>query len=194
MVFLTFFGEAKSQAELKPGINLELPLVVLAVLSIIGGFVELPGPLGNRPLFSDFLQSVLPATAIVRGGVSTEALFEVISGLVSLLGIFLAYQFFLRRSQSAARLAQSSGGKVLQRFWFSGWGFDWLYDRVFVRPYQWFARIDKDDFFDLIYVGIIRASQSLNRLLSWTISGLVRRYALGIAAGAVIVIAIVVLL
>ena len=194
MVFLTFFGEPKSHPELKPGINLELPLVVLAVLSIIAGFVELPGPLGNRPLFSDFLLTTLPATNIVRGGIGAEALFEVISGAVSILGIFLAYQFFLRSPQTMARLAQSSAGKALQRFWFSGWGFDWLYERVFIRPYVWFASADKDDFFDLIYVGIIRLSQSLYRALSWTISGQVRRYALGITAGAVIVIAILVLL
>ncbi|MDR3577098.1 MAG: NADH-quinone oxidoreductase subunit L [Anaerolineaceae bacterium] len=194
MVFLTFFGEVKSRAELKPGINLQLPLVVLAVLSILAGFVELPGPLGNRQLFSDFLQTTLPAANLVRGGVGTEAWFEVISAIVSILGIYIAYQLYLRSPQVTARLNKGAAAKGLQRLWFSGWGFDWVYERVFVRPYVWFARVNKDDFFDLIYLGITRLSQTFSRALSWTISGQVRRYALGIAAGAVLLIAIMVLL
>ena len=33
----------------------------------------------------------------------------------------------------------------LAAFWLGGWGFDWLYERVFVRPVKWFARVARDD-------------------------------------------------
>src|SRR5690606_22960666 len=42
MVFLTFFGEAKSQVGNRPGMLMTFPLAVLAVLSLVGGFIELP--------------------------------------------------------------------------------------------------------------------------------------------------------
>ena len=34
---------------------------------------------------------------------------------------------------------------MLHRLWFANWGFDWLYDVLLVRPYKWFARINKND-------------------------------------------------
>ena len=43
MVFITFFGEAKEEhIAHRPGLSVKIPLVVLAVLSVIGGFVETP--------------------------------------------------------------------------------------------------------------------------------------------------------
>ena len=58
MVFLTFFGGSKTPVSHKPGRKMLAPLIILAVLSIIGGFVELPETLGNLPLFSNFLRTV----------------------------------------------------------------------------------------------------------------------------------------
>ena len=62
MVFITFFGEEKIGISMTPGARMIVPLVVLALLSIVGGFVELPDTLGNLPLFSNFLSSVFPDT------------------------------------------------------------------------------------------------------------------------------------
>ena len=42
LVFVTFFGEAKSHVSKVPGLRIGLPLIILAVLALIGGFVELP--------------------------------------------------------------------------------------------------------------------------------------------------------
>ncbi|MGA2285396.1 MAG: NADH-quinone oxidoreductase subunit L, partial [Dehalococcoidia bacterium] len=57
MVFYTFFGEVRIPFHLKPGIRLMLPLVVLAFLSIVGGYLDLPRTLGNQPWFSDFMHT-----------------------------------------------------------------------------------------------------------------------------------------
>jgi NADH-quinone oxidoreductase subunit L len=193
MVFLTFFGEAKSKLEHKPGWRLEVPLLVLAFLSVVGGLVELPPSLGDHPFFSNFLSSILPAAA-VTGGASTELILEIVSGAVSLFGIYLAYLFFLRRPQVSAQISRSPLGNTLHRFWFSGWGFDWLYNRVFVWPIVWLAHINKDDVVDSFYDGVAVVATFLNQALSRTQSGRVRHYALGIAIGAIIIIGMVVLL
>jgi NADH-quinone oxidoreductase subunit L len=72
--------------------------------------------------------------------------------------------------------------------------FDWLYDRLFVRPYVWFAHANRDDFVDFIFSGVAELSRTLNQLLSRTETGKVRWYAASIAIGAVITIAVVVML
>ena len=69
MVFLTFFGELKTPVSHKPGAKMLAPLIILAVLSIIGGFVELPETLGNQPLFSNFLRTVFSEKTIERASV-----------------------------------------------------------------------------------------------------------------------------
>jgi NADH-quinone oxidoreductase subunit L len=197
MVFLAFFGEAKplvveNRPLAQPGYRIRIPLVVLAALSLVGGFVELPDTLGRLPLFSDFVQTVLPPMGFARGGPGTELALQIVAAVVSLGGIFLAYLFFLRRPQTAESLARTSWGAALHRFWFVGWGFDWVYDRLLVRPFVWLAQADRDDVADLIYDGLAALSRMLNHILSATETGKVRWYAAGIAVGAIITIAIAV--
>jgi NADH-quinone oxidoreductase subunit L len=175
-----------------------LPLVVLAVLSVVGGFIELPHTLGDLPLFSDFLHAVLPAVAEGAAGVGSELALQVVAGVVSLGGIYLAYLLFLRRPAAVARWTaawnRSRLGTGLQRFWFAGWGFDRLYDTLLVRPYTWLAEANRDDVIDLIFDGVAWLGAYAHRLLSMTQSGRVRWYAAGIAIGVVILVAMVVLL
>jgi NADH-quinone oxidoreductase subunit L len=192
MVFLTFFGPPKAQVRRKPGLSMQIPLVVLAVLSVVGGFVQLPGPWGDVPLFSGFLQSALSEASAVSGAGSTELALQFIAAAVSLLGIYLAYLLFLRHPQSTENLVRTPWGAALHRYWFAGWGFDWLYDRCIVQPYVWLACADANDVIDGIYDGIAWLTQTGYHDLSRTQTGQVRRYAMGIAIGAVIIIAIVV--
>jgi NADH-quinone oxidoreductase subunit L len=196
MVFLIFYGNPKPATKAllplpKPGVLLRLPLIVLAVLSVVGGWVELPRTLGNLPLFSDLLQAALPITPETLG-VGAERLAQVIAAVAALGGVLIAYWLYMRRPQSVIRWGQSTAGSLLTRLWFSGWGFDWLYDRVFVRPFVWLARTGKDDVVDVPYLGLAWLAQALHRLLSRTQTGRVRAYAVGILVGAVIIIALVV--
>jgi NADH-quinone oxidoreductase subunit L len=194
MVFIAFFGESRSTVIRRPGFRMMVPLVILAVLSVVGGFVELPADLGNVPFFSEFMRTALPLTVSANNSVNTEIWLQCIAGLVSLAGIFLAYFFFLRYPNYALALATSRPGSLLHRFWLKGWGFDWVYDRLIVRPFVWAARINKDDFIDLVYIGTIWISRRVNRTLSLTQTGKVRWYAMGIVIGAIVTLAMVVLL
>lgn len=194
MVFITFFGEAKTGVSRRPGIAMKIPLVVLGVLSIAGGFIELPRTLGDLPIFSDFIGSVLPPVKILQNVLMNEVLVQVVSGAASLAGIYAAYLLFQRKLHFMEKISKIHAGEALRRFWFAGWGFDWLYDRVFVRPFLWMARANRDDFIDLIYGGAAWYSRFFHRGLSLTQSGKVRWYAMGITLGAVITIGLVVFL
>ncbi len=194
MVFMTFFGEAKSNVDRRPGMMMTVPVAILAALSVVAGFVELPPSFGDIRIFSTFMNKALPAT-VVRAGVSdAETSLMAFAAIVSLLGIFFAYLLFFVKPRYAGSLANTLPCRLINRFWYAGWGFDWVYETFIVRPFVWFARINKDDFIDLVYLGTIWLAARFNHLLSVSQNGRVRIYAAGIAVGAVLVIAIAVFL
>ena len=192
MVFITFLGEGKREVSHKPGLRMAVPLLILGLLSIIGGFVELPGPPGTLPQFSTFLRNVLPEASVEHAGAGTELILQAVASLASIAGIFIAYLLFVRRPLYAEFLSKIPGGSTLWSFWFSGWGFDQLYDMLFVRPFVWLTQINRDDFIDAGYAAIARLNRAAYSLLSKTQTGNIRWYAMGIAVGAVVLLAIVV--
>jgi NADH-quinone oxidoreductase subunit L len=190
MVFITFYGEPKSKVERKPGKLIKIVLIVLAILSLIGGFIEIPETLGNFPIFTDFINITLPAARLTNDSISTELVFQLITALTALLGVYLAYIFFLKKPELIKGFRESD----LYDFWFNGWGFDWLYDKVFVIPAVWIAQINKNDFVDKIYSGIAWLTGLGNHSLSLTQTGKLRWYAMGIVLGAIITITITIFL
>jgi NADH-quinone oxidoreductase subunit L len=191
MVFLVFFGPARGHVVRRPGIAIGSSTAVLAVLAIVAGFVEMPPIFTDRPLLSELLRPVLPSAPAHAGGAGAEGAVLLAGGLLSLLGIGLAWWFHLRDRPLTSRIASSPAGAALRRFWLGGWGFDSLYDLILVRPYAWLARADRDDVIDLAYVALSRAVGALGRALSATVSGVLRWYAAAIAVGAVVFLVLV---
>jgi len=191
MVFLVFFGEEKTPFKLRPGIRFALPVVVLAVLSVLGGFVDLPRTLGNQPWLAEFLHSSLPETKELSS--MTVFNLQIAASLAAIAGILLAYVFVLRRPELTRRLVATPIGTALHGFWFVGWGFDWLYERLFIRPFVAVARAGRGDAFDLIFRAIAFVNRSFHLALSETQTGRLRWYAAGVTFGAVAAVGIVVL-
>lgn len=194
MVFLTFYGVEKSRVAHQPTLRMQAPLMILAFFSIVAGFVEMPPALGNVTLFSRLVQTVLPETTGAHGGAGTELLLAAVAGIVSLVGIYLAYLMFYRRVGAVQPVAQTREGSALSRFWASGWGFDWLYNHLFVFPYIWLSKVNKDDIVDSFYDGIAWLAQGLNAELSLSQTGRVRWYAFGLTLGVVILVGVVLFL
>ncbi len=143
MVFITFFGEAKTQVGHPTGNSITIPLVILAALSLFGGFIELPHTLGHVELFSDFLKPVLPGVEVRPGAEHAEWIVQAVAAVISLGGIYLAWYFYLKRPELPGQLKIAISD--LHQLWFSGWGFDALYDVVFVRPFVFLAAFNKND-------------------------------------------------
>jgi NADH-quinone oxidoreductase subunit L len=186
MIFVVFFGEAHTQVTKRPGLAMQIPCFVLALLSIVAGYVKTP--------FGRFLETVLPWSEGTHAIPIAELASEVIAGSVFLIGVYLAYVFFLRKRSYTEALASSATGNALHRFWFSDWGMDWLYDRLFVEPLVWFARVAKNDFIDGFYTGVARLNEFAWGVLRRTENGRLRWYAAGIAGGSVVFIAVVLFL
>src|SRR5690606_1919705 len=60
MIFLTFYGTEKTHVHYHPGALINVPLVVLAFLSLFGGFIDLPHNMGHVNFFSGFMSQALP--------------------------------------------------------------------------------------------------------------------------------------
>ena len=191
MVFLTFFGESKTAVTRTPGARILAPLIILAVLSVVGGFLNPPETLGGKPWFSDFLQKVLNENKPETAGY--EGMLQYIASLVSIAGIFIAWLFFVGRPPYVELIGRGRVFEAVRRFWLAGWDFDALYNCLFVRPFAWFARINRHDFVDSGYTGVAAFNRMLSTLLSKTQTGNIRWYAMGMVVGAVVFLGIILL-
>lgn len=186
LIFRVFFGPIQTPVSKRPGYAMTVPLVILAVFSIVGGVAK-------EPLLA-FLQFTLPTMVETNAAGMTESLSEVIAALVFFSGLSVASLLHLQRRSLAELVVANPVGGALHAWWSVNWGFDWLYDRVFVQPFLWVARVNKDDFIDGFYTGIARLMEVLYRVLQHTQTGVMRWYAAGIALGSVLFLALAVLL
>jgi len=183
LIFRVFFGPLGIPVTKRPGFAMKIPLVILAVFAIGGGYLK-------EPLLA-FLHSALPATIEARAGGFTERGSEAIAGLLFLVGLYFAYLFHLKKRTLSDALVANPLGRVLDQWWFAGWGFDWIYDKVLVQPFIWVANVNKSDFVDAFYTGIAQMADASYRSLSSTETGRVRWYATAMAAGSVLFVALV---
>jgi NADH-quinone oxidoreductase subunit L len=192
MVFLTFFGEAKTEFHKRADITMKIPLAILALLSIVAGFIETPQGLGNMTLFSDFMETALPALPTLPTG-SLTVIAKIAVPIISLIGLYLAYLLFVRRPGWVRRATETPVGSLLHAYWLSGWGFDWLYSRLIVRPFVRMADWNRQDAIDLVYDAVAGICMVSSDALALTQTGKIRWYAAAITVGVLIFIAIVVL-
>ncbi len=192
MVFLTFFGDAKGLFHKRADISMKIPLAILTTLSIVAGFVETPHLLGSVTLFSDFMGGALPALPTLPSG-ALEMMAQIAPALASVTGLCLACLLFLGRPGWVTRAAKAPVGSLLHAYFLSGWGFDWLYALLFVKPFVRFADWNREDAIDLVYDAVAWASAVASMVLSLTQTGKIRWYAGAIALGALLFIGILVL-
>ena len=193
MVFVTFFGDAKTPVGHHTGKLMNIPMVILAVLSLVGGFIELPHTMGHFELFSEYLEPVFP-TITLKANASTglEWTVQLITIVLSLGGVYIAYYFYLKKPEMSGRVKTSLGS--LHRFWFTGWGFDVLYNTIFVRPYVFLAIINKQDVIDKFYALTVSVSEALHDVFAKTQGGILRWYVMSIVIGAILILTLGLLL
>jgi NADH-quinone oxidoreductase subunit L len=182
-------GHAAGRNGAQAGLVMGIPLALLALFCVAGGFLNLPSYLGGKPFLLDFLHTALPTEpGVAEATTRTEWILSIVAEAASLLGIPVAW-LITQRAPAAASARRATPVRFLQ----AGWGFDWLYDLLFVRPFVWLARINFRDIVDRLFDGLGGLFMLLSRAFRWTQNGRVRWYAAGIAAGAVLIVAAVVL-
>jgi len=194
MVFLSFFGEARTAVAERPGRAIHVPLIVFAVLSLVSGFIQMPAAIAPVTVFTDFMSASLPPVKMVPVSWPLEIILLLAAALAPVAGIIFAWWLFLYRTGLTTAFVSWPVAASIHRFWLRGWGFDELYDALFVRPFLWAAHINRGDFVDLFYDGAAWLSVQFAASLAGTQSGMVRRYALGIAMGTIFAVGLVLVL
>jgi NADH-quinone oxidoreductase subunit L len=169
-----------------------VPLAVLALLSLVGGWVGIPG---KHNAIERFLEPVFAGAGTASPVGAIEGLLAVTSVAVALIGFYVAYLWYYKKPGTAAALAQRVRPLyelVEQKYWV-----DELYTNFIGIPLLMITRgilelvIDRG-----IVNGTGRAGAMATRGLAWAtrtqISGNIRSYAGWLAAGAAAVLAIMI--
>ena len=172
LVFVVFFGKANTEPEGDTGWRMAVPLITLCTLAMIGGYFIIP------------VADVFP----VASGDHPAHWVEYVSISVPLLGVLLAYLIFQSRQLNLDRWVSSSVGQALRRFWLSGWGIDWLYDRAFVRPYYRISGLLKNEPIDAIYGLVVAINQTFNHWLVESQTGRMRWYVASMVLGLIVLL------
>ncbi len=195
LLFLTFYGECRADKEVAHHIHespnsMTIPLVVLAALSVVGGWIGMPAHWlwGNQ--FEHFLAPVFGHGETERVSAALEYGLMGASVAIALLGIAIAYFFYIVQPGMPMLIAWRAGR--LYDFVFNKYYVDELYDAVVVQPIQrastWLWRVWDATVIDGLVNGVaetVAANSSLWRRLQ---TGNVQHYALSFLIGAVVII------
>lgn len=138
LLFLTFFGEFRGTHEQEhhlheSPITMTLPLMLLAVLSAIGGFFNLPHIFNGHASLAEFMSPLFAHThnTAHEADASTEIMLMVISVAAALIAAAFAYFLYIIKKSVPAADGQESG---LKKVIYNKYYVDELYDKIFVTP------------------------------------------------------------
>ncbi|MGI9038148.1 MAG: NADH-quinone oxidoreductase subunit L [Gemmatimonadota bacterium] len=150
LMVLTFHGENRTGDDAEPHLHevpavMWIPLAILAGLSVVGGWIQIPDALPVLPsvhLLHDWLEPVFhPAIGVMEArGIQAahaspigggEALWAGVSTLLAIAVVLLTFRVLIRKRVAAADAPPPDG---LAGILYNKWYIDELYDRTIVRP------------------------------------------------------------
>jgi NADH-quinone oxidoreductase subunit L len=194
LMWLTFWGQPRFDEHHvhvhESPKNMTVPLMVLAVLSLAGGWFALPAFWGGPNYFADFLGPILGGE--MMGGEEAHRLELILSGVAvaaATVGLVVAWGMY---SKGAQRPKLEGAYKVLYNKYYV----DELYHAVVVGPLIWLSRnvlwkVIDEGIIDGAVNGIASVSSAIGDTVRHTQSGNTRSYAVWVLIGALVVFAII---
>jgi NADH-quinone oxidoreductase subunit L len=139
LLYLVFYGEqrlASAHPHESPKV-MTIPLVILSVLSVFGGFLNIPSLFGGESIFSSFLQTAVISKASEELSHSTEI--GLILGSLVFLGlvIFFAYRTFVIKSVVPAKDGEPMA--FFSKLIYNKFYIDEMYTTVFEKPFGYLS-------------------------------------------------------
>src|SRR5437016_3124539 len=142
LVFLTFFGYSRADNHAQKHIHesprtMTIPLMILAVLSVVGGWIGWPASLFGSNQFEKFLEPVMSSAGAtesakaVQESSTTEYFLMLASIAIAVAGIWVAYEFY--RTKRFAPELVAGKMKGFYRVLFHKYYVDEIYDALFVN-------------------------------------------------------------
>src|SRR5437879_4171443 len=202
LIFLTFHGkqrydEHQVHVHESPS-NMVAPLMLLAVLSPVGGLVAAPAFLpGGTDYFAKFLQPVYGGAEVAAaeaGAHSLELWLAGVAVVTAFVGAMVAYWLYLKRPEKADGLVKSLNPAyttLLNKYYV-----DELYAAVVVKPLLWISTKVLWQAADVAGIdgtvnGIGEGATDIGDGVRHTQSGNTRSYAVWVVVGAIAIIAVI---
>jgi NADH-quinone oxidoreductase subunit L len=204
LIFLTFFGKPRyDEKKIHPHESpksMLIPLVILALLSIIGGWVAAPAFWGAPDYFAKFLEPVFAqgsvgnAEAAEATAHALETPLAIVAVVTALLGFAIAFWLYLKQPGKPEQLAKSMRGiynTLLNKYYV-----DEIYAALVVNPLLWLSTnvlwqtVDARTI-DGTVNGIAEGLTGIGDGVRHTQSGNTRSYAVWVVIGALVIIAII---
>ena len=209
LVFMTFFGECRITPKAKDHLHespmvIVFPLIVLAFLSVVGGYIGLPKVIGElfggipnyfehwlEPVFKFSEEYTKLHAHVGEHSVALEWGLMGTSVVIALVGISIAFLLYVASPALPARF--TSTFPALHRAVFNKWYIDELYDFLFVNPCKALGNFLWKGFDVLVVDGIVdgvaKVVMAISGVLKNLQSGYVHNYALSMALGVVVIVA-----
>jgi NADH-quinone oxidoreductase subunit L len=204
LIFLTFHGkprydEHKVHVHESPK-SMLVPLMILAMLSIIGGWVAAPAFWGGPDYFAKFLEPAFAqgsagnAEAAEATARALETPLAIVAVVTALLGFAVAAWLYLKQPGKPEQLVKSMRGAyntLLHKYYV-----DEIYAALIVKPLLWISTnvlwqaVDVRTI-DATVNGIAEGATDLGDGVRHTQSGNTRSYAVWVVIGALVIIAII---
>jgi len=203
LVSLTFEGKERWSHDKHPHEApkvMTVPLIILAVLSVIGGLVGVPHSLGGGNAVEQFLEPVFERANLILAGahsasLSAEYMLMILSVLVAIGGIYLARKLYLQKRELVSKMADSFGG-IYKLLW-NKYYVDEVYEFTIVKPIKTGSDKLLWRVFDInIIDGIVNGTAKLTAFTSGWMRriqvGLVQSYALAFVIGIIVILGILI--
>lgn len=186
LVFVTFWGESRVDPHHadhihEPSKTMTYPLLVLAVLSLVTGYIGIP----------EFLQPAFPGSGGAHHGTAAAGIM-IVATLLGLTGIAAAYFVYVQSPGLPERMA--TRWQALYQFSLNKWYVDEAYDKSIVNPTfqaadQMWKRVDVA-VIDGAVNGIARGVAWIGWVTRLLQSGEAQHYALAMTVGAVTILGV----
>ena len=195
LIWLTFFGEKRYDehhvhVHESPG-SMTGPLMILAFLSLTGGWFALPALFGGKDYFAEFLSPVFGAGEAGGGEAaqSLEHILSIVAVVAATAGLLVAWQMY---SKKVKRGTSEGVHKLLYNKYYV----DELYAAAVVRPLVWLStnvlwKVVDAGMIDGTVNGVADGAAAVGDTVRHTQSGNTRSYAVWVVVGAIVVLGIV---
>jgi NADH-quinone oxidoreductase subunit L len=146
LLFLTFFGTSRASAQTLSHVHespqsITIPLIVLAVLSAIGGFMGIPEALGGSHWLESFLSPVFAESHSLVASHSLDHSTEylLMGGVVVLTLIVIAFAYSRYVGKRHVPVEEGRIANPLQQTLYSKYYVDEIYDWMIVKPLYWLS-------------------------------------------------------
>jgi NADH-quinone oxidoreductase subunit L len=198
LLFLTFFGEFRGTHEQQhhlheSPVSMTIPLIILAVLSAIGGFIGLPEVFAANHTLANFMSPLFDLSRQVRpkafahGAVShsTEFMLMGVSVAAALIAVVAAMVMYV--SKKSVPAAEGTPVSALQKLVYNKYYIDELYNAIIVKPLfglsSFLYAVFEFLVIDLLVNGVGKAVQGASRLTRQLQNGTIGFYIFAMVLG-----------